>query len=190
MALVLPVAVWLCVGAAPPAGGAGRGRRCGDRRAGGGCAYRGRRTGAVAQTGATGDSSSIVSRRALHVTVSLIGYTFVRRQVDVVAGASTELTIPLGGWRVSETVSVTPAAATVASGAVPAGARIGGGFRTAWGRRRPDARCRRFKWRPATTFNLSSRCADPSSATSASCSTPRRRPAAPVRSTNDTDRLP
>ncbi len=79
------------------------------------CARRGRRSRAVrADRQPTGDSSSRGSRRAPYtITVSLIGYTFVRRQVEVVAGATMELTIPLAGGTgaYQETVSVTPAAA-------------------------------------------------------------------------------
>jgi hypothetical protein len=45
------------------------------------------------------------------LTVSLIGYTFVRRQVDVAVGTTVELTIPLTGGTgaYQETVSVKPA---------------------------------------------------------------------------------
>src|SRR5438045_1024377 len=52
------------------------------------------------------------------ITVSIIGYIFVRRQIDVGAAGLTDLTIPLteGTGTYQETVSVSPPAATTEVG--------------------------------------------------------------------------
>ena len=199
MALALPVAVWLCVTQTPlpPAGGRPRrGRRCADRRAGGGCARRGRRTAAV---------RADRRRRAIRVRSSRAGLLHGHRLAH-----RLHLRSPAGRRRrrrrngthdpacrrhrrvFQETVSVKPAAAHRRDRCrVAAGARIGGAAGSARrGSRRPDARdagaSGRGDRRRLSVSVLGARIR--SSATSASCSTARATPLLlhTVRSTNDT----
>jgi hypothetical protein len=124
MAFALPIALWMCLGQAPaPASGPAVTGVVVNAQTAAPIADARVMLVELARSVQTGQDGRFqfqnVAPGSYTLTVSLIGYVFVRRHVDVApGGAALDLTIPLaeGTGAYQETVSVKPAASTAEVG--------------------------------------------------------------------------